>query len=40
MPRKLDGEKPNKSFLRQMTELFGIDGKLKKYPNELSGGEQ
>ena len=40
MPLKLDGKKPDKEFLRQVTELLGIDDKLKKYPNELSGGEQ
>ena len=40
MPLKLDGKKPDKAFLRQVTELLGIDDKLKKYPNELSGGEQ
>ena len=40
MPLKLDGKKPDKDFLRQVTELLGIDDKLKKYPNELSGGEQ
>ena len=40
MPLKLDGKKPDKEFLRQVTELLGIGDKLKKYPNELSGGEQ
>ena len=40
MPLKLDGKKPDKDFLRQVTELLDIDDKLKKYPNELSGGEQ
>ena len=40
MPLKLDGKKPDQDFLRQVTELLGIDDKLKKYPNELSGGEQ
>ena len=40
MPLKLDGKKPDKAFLQQVTELLGIDDKLKKYPNELSGGEQ
>ena len=40
MPLKLDGKKPDKDFLRQVTELLDIDDKLKKYPNALSGGEQ
>ena len=40
MPLKLDGKKPDQDFLRQVTELLGIEDKLKKYPNELSVGEQ
>ncbi|MCD8144151.1 MAG: ABC transporter ATP-binding protein [Oscillospiraceae bacterium] len=40
MPLKLDGKKPDPQFLAQVTELLGIGDKLKKYPSELSGGEQ
>ncbi len=40
MPLKLDGRKADPDFLREITELLGISDKLKKYPLELSGGEQ
>ncbi|MCD7805333.1 MAG: ATP-binding cassette domain-containing protein, partial [Oscillospiraceae bacterium] len=40
MPMKLDNKKPDPEFLQNVTELLGIDDKLKKYPTELSGGEQ
>lgn len=40
MPLKLDGQKPDSQFLNEITELLGLTDKLKKYPGELSGGEQ
>lgn len=40
MPLKLDGRKADTQFLDEVTEILGIHGKLKKYPSELSGGEQ
>lgn len=40
MPMKLDGRKADKQFLAEVTGLLGLDDKLKKYPSELSGGEQ
>ncbi len=40
MPLKLDGRKPDRQFLREVSELLGLSDKLKKYPSELSGGEQ
>ncbi len=40
MPMKLDGRKPDRQFLEEITEMLGLAGKLKKYPSELSGGEQ
>lgn len=40
MPLKLDGQKPDSQFLDEITELLGLTDKLKKYPWELSGGEQ
>ena len=40
MPLKLDGKKPDKPFLEEITALLGIADKLKKYPGELSGGQQ
>ena len=40
MPLRLDGRKPDETFLAEVTEMLGIEEKLKKYPYELSGGEQ
>lgn len=40
MPLKLDGRKADQKFLEEVTELLGLADKLKKYPSELSGGEQ
>ncbi len=40
MPLKLDGRKADTQFLDEVTKILGIHGKLKKYPTELSGGEQ
>ncbi len=40
MPLKLDGRKADPQFLKEVTDLLGLADKLKKYPSELSGGEQ
>ena len=40
MPQRLDGRKPDETFLAEVTKMLGIEEKLKKYPYELSGGEQ
>lgn len=40
MPLKLDGRRAGPRFLREVTEQLGLADKLKKYPSELSGGEQ
>ena len=40
MPLRLDGRKPDEPFLAEVTKMLGIEEKLKKYPYELSGGEQ
>ena len=40
MPLKLDGRRAEPRFLKEVTELLGLADKLKKYPSELSGGEQ
>lgn len=40
MPLKLDGRRADPRFLQEVTEQLGLAGKLKKYPSELSGGEQ
>ncbi len=31
---------PDQRFLKKITEMLGIDGRLEHRPNELSGGEQ
>ncbi len=40
IPLKLDGRKPDEQFFAEVTRLLGISELLKKYPSELSGGEQ
>ena len=40
MPLRLDGRKPDETFLAEVTKMLGIEEKLKKYPYGLSGGEQ
>lgn len=40
MPLRLDGRKPDETLLAEVTKMLGIEEKLKKYPYELSGGEQ
>lgn len=40
MPLKLDGRKVDSQFLVEVTGMLGLSDKLKKYPSELSGGEQ
>ena len=40
MPLRLDGRKPDETFLAEVTKMLGIEEKLKKYPYELSGGER
>lgn len=40
MSLRLDGRKPDETFLAEVTKMLGIEEKLKKYPYELSGGEQ
>ena len=40
MPLKLDQRKVDKQFLEEVTGLLRLEDKLKKYPCELSGGEQ
>lgn len=40
MPLRLDGRKPDETFLAEVTKMLGIEEELKKYPYELSGGEQ
>ena len=40
MPLLLDKQKPNEAYLKQLTELLGIQGRLEHLPHELSGGQQ
>ena len=40
MPLRLDGRKQDETFLAEVTNMLGIEEKMKKYPYELSGGEQ
>ena len=40
MPLKLDGKSVDKTYFDEMVNMLGINKLIKKYPSELSGGEQ
>mgnify|MGYP001026100016 CR=1 FL=1 len=40
MPLKLDRKKPDSAFFDEIVQTLGLEGKLSRYPCELSGGEQ
>lgn len=40
MPMILDGRKPDPRFFEEVVNTLGLRDKLRKYPSELSGGEQ
>lgn len=40
MPLSLDRRKPDEEFYKEVISTLGLEGKTKKYPSELSGGEQ
>ena len=40
MPLLLDKKQPDEAYLKQLTELLGIQGRLDHLPHELSGGQQ
>lgn len=40
MPMLLDGRKPDPRFFEEVVNTLGLRDKLRKYPSELSGGEQ
>lgn len=40
MPMLLDGRKPDPRLLEEVVNALGLRDKLRKYPSELSGGEQ
>lgn len=39
-PLKLDKRKPDEEFYNEIISTLGLEKKTKKYPSELSGGEQ
>ena len=40
MPLLLDGKRPDKARLRELTSFLGIEKRLKHLPGELSGGQR
>ncbi len=40
LPLLLDGKKPDKALLENLTETLGLSKRLKFLPNQLSGGQQ
>ncbi len=40
LPVKLRGESPDLSYARSLLQRVGLEGKEKRLPEELSGGEQ
>lgn len=40
MPLLLDKKQPDEAYLKQITELLNIQGRLEHLPHELSGGQQ
>ncbi len=40
MPLLLDKKQPNEKYLKQLTELLGLEERLSHLPHELSGGQQ
>lgn len=40
MPLKLDGKSIDKTYFDEIVNMLGINKLIKKYPSELSGGEQ
>ena len=40
VPYLLDKKQPDEAYLKQLTELLGIQGRLDHLPHELSGGQQ
>lgn len=40
MPLLLDHRQPEEGYLKQITELLGIENRLSHLPSELSGGQQ
>lgn len=40
LPLLLDNKKANEEYLKEILSILGIEGKLDRYPKQLSGGEQ
>lgn len=40
LPLLLDGKKPDKNMINELTEILGLSKRLKFLPNQLSGGQQ
>lgn len=40
LPLLLDGQKVNKTHLKELIEMLGLTGREKHLPNQLSGGQQ
>lgn len=40
LPLLLDGRDADPAFLKEILHTLGIENKLKRFPNQLSGGEQ
>lgn len=40
LPIELDGNKPDKRYVKQIIQTLGLESKLQNFPNQLSGGQQ
>lgn len=40
LPLSLDNKKADEEYLKEILSILGIEGKLDRYPKQLSGGEQ
>lgn len=40
LPADLNGQKPDKTYIKKILSVMGIQDKICKYPSQLSGGEQ
>lgn len=40
LPIQLDGNKPDKKYIKQIIQMLGLESKLQDLPNQLSGEQQ
>ncbi len=40
LPVQLDGNMPDKDYMKQIIDVLGLEKKLNYLPNNLSGGQQ